>query len=392
MHPQPSNPEETFIYDPVGNRLDSHLATGQVHDSANRLLEDSNFTYTYDANGNLIEKRNKGTGNLTLYSYDPENQLITVERFTVVGGSAPIMVAEYRYDALGRRIEKVVNGVSTRFVYDNEDIILEVDGTGRSQAISLHGPGIDEPLAVSRRTEAGFGTFIYHADGLGSISTLTDLNGDPVRTYTYDSFGRIVDQTGAVTNPYTYAAREFDAETGLYYYRTRYYNPAVGTFLSEDTLPGVLELPQSLNRYPYVGNNPATFTDPFGLVRFRIFGQVVDVQLSTTFLPLNIQNDLQGLERQNFSFNGVFPPLSLGIGFAFSINPPNPSECFFSPFIGPGREFSIGTNVVVDRNGKTRIKGFNFSVGPSIGFPVGVFIPRAFEPRKEGDPCNLCPR
>jgi YD repeat-containing protein len=106
------------------------------------LLEDSNFTYTYDENGNLTSKTSKANGEVTTYAYDAENQLIRVDR--------PGIVAEYRYDALGRRIAKVVNGVSTRFIYDNEDIVAEVDGTGAARAFYLHGPGIDEPLAAFR--------------------------------------------------------------------------------------------------------------------------------------------------------------------------------------------------------------------------------------------------
>ena len=149
-HPQATNPAEDFTYDPVGNRLDSHLSTGQVHDLANRLLEDSDFTYTYDANGNLETKTDKGNGDSTVYTYDAENQLIQVQAFTLAGGSTPILVAEYRYDALGRRIEKDVNGVITRYIYDNEDIVAELDGANIVRATSVHGPGIDEPLAVFR--------------------------------------------------------------------------------------------------------------------------------------------------------------------------------------------------------------------------------------------------
>jgi RHS repeat-associated protein len=253
-HPQPVNPTETFTYDPVGNRTSSHLATGQAHDAANRLLEDSTFTYTYDANGNLISKRNGVTGEVTTYTYDAENQLIRVER--------PGVVAEYRYDALGRRIEKNVNGVSTRYLYDNEDIAAEVDASNLVQALYIHGPGIDEPLAVFREGR----TVVYHADGLGSITTLTDLNGVPVRSYTYDSFGRLVAQTGTVGNPYTYTSRELDPESGLLNYRSRYNDASLGRFLGEDAFAGVLHLPQSLNRYPYVTNNPVNFVDPNGKI------------------------------------------------------------------------------------------------------------------------------
>jgi YD repeat-containing protein len=59
-------------------------------------------------------------------------------------------VATYRYDGLGRRIEQTVNGQSTRSVYDQEDVLLEFDGTHTLQARWLHGPGSDAPLLLDR--------------------------------------------------------------------------------------------------------------------------------------------------------------------------------------------------------------------------------------------------
>jgi len=69
--------------------------------------------------------------------------------------------------------------------------------------------GIDEPLAMYR----GGAGYAYHADGLGSISGLTDANGNIAATYTYDSFGNLTASTGTVTNPFRYTAREYDAVT-----------------------------------------------------------------------------------------------------------------------------------------------------------------------------------
>ncbi|MFQ5850528.1 MAG: RHS repeat-associated core domain-containing protein [Candidatus Binatia bacterium] len=258
IQPDPIDPlqqlTETFAYDPVGNRTSSHLATGQVHDAANRLLEDSSFTYTYDANGSLMEQTAKATGDRTVYTYNVENQLIRVEKFTVAGGLSPVLTAEYRYDALGRRIEKNVNGVITRYVYDNEDILVELDSTNAVVARYTHGPGIDEPLIMFH----GGQPFFYHADGLGSVWDLTDSAGAVARSFTYDSFGQLVAETGILVNPYTFTAREFDPETGLYYYRARHYMPSIGRFLQTDPL-------FALNLYSYVRNNPVNFTDPRGL-------------------------------------------------------------------------------------------------------------------------------
>jgi len=197
-------------------------------------------------------------GAITSYEYDAENKLVRV----VTAGKT----VNYKYDGLGRRVEKEITdaGVTTikRYIYDNEDILLELDGSNNITARYTHGPGIDEPLIV----EKGGQSFFYHADGLGSITEITDTAGVVKQQYTYSSFGNIESQLDPnFIQPYTFTSREFDSETGLYFYRARYYDPAIGRFLSEDPLRGVVTLPQSLNRYPYVSNNPANFFDPLGL-------------------------------------------------------------------------------------------------------------------------------
>lgn len=247
---QPTLPTpETFSYDLVGNSLARSGLTANF-DAANRLTEDTSFTYTYDANGNLVLKHDKLTNTDTVFTYDAENQLIQV--------SKPGLTATYRYDALGRRIEKNVNGVITRYIYDNEDIFLEFDGSDQLVASYLHGPGVDEPIAMTR----GGTTVFYHADGLGSITRITNEDGLVVQAYTYDSFGQLIAQSGTLANPYTYTGREFDPETGLYYYRARYYDPSIGRFLQEDPI-GLLG---GINFYTYVRNNPINLTDPKGLL------------------------------------------------------------------------------------------------------------------------------
>ena len=169
-----------YSYDAVGNRL---LRDGQavqsLFDAANRLLEDEEFTYTYDANGNLTQKVDKTTAGTTAYIYDTENQLTRID-------FPDAMIAEYAYDGLGRRIEKDVDGVVTRYVYDGEDIFLEFEFDGTNAFVSRysHGDRVDQPLSLER---AGQGDFFYGADHLGSIRLLTDDLGAVVNTYEYDS-------------------------------------------------------------------------------------------------------------------------------------------------------------------------------------------------------------
>ncbi len=127
--------------------------------------------------------------------------------------------------------------------------------------------------------ERGGQTYFYHANAIGSVAALTDSSGNAVCAYTYDSFGRTQPCT-AVTNPFAYAGREYDSESGLYYMRARYYDPVTGRFASVDPLnltgrvlqaqyggSGALlaqRSPQQLNPYSYGINNPLGFRDPSG--------------------------------------------------------------------------------------------------------------------------------
>src|ERR1700693_3948034 len=120
--------------------------------------------------------------------------------------------------------------------------------TGHS---SLH---LCEPLAS---TVSGT-TYFYQADGLGSITSLSSSTGTLSQTYQYDSFGNLVNSTGSFTNPFQYTARGNDSETGLYYYRARYYDPSVGRFLNEDRA----KLRANVDFYTYAANQPINLTDP----------------------------------------------------------------------------------------------------------------------------------
>jgi RHS repeat-associated protein len=122
----------------------------------------------------------------------------------------------------------------------------------------MQGLNIDEPLAMLRSSTTSY----YEADGLGSISSLTSSAGALANTYTYDSFGNVTNSTGTLRNPFSYTGREFDSETGLYYYRARYYDPSVGRFLSEDPVGFSGE---DVNLYRYVWDAPLNLRDPFGL-------------------------------------------------------------------------------------------------------------------------------
>lgn len=246
-----------FTYDALSRRTAMTLPNGTVN-AGNQLTADATHTYQYDDNGNLTRKTLLATGNYTQYTYDAENRLVKVEDF-VVGNPTPAFISTYRYDGLGRRIEKVANGPTRRYIYDFEDVLLEYDGANTLLARYTHGPGIDEPIAVTK----GGSTFFYHQDGLGTVTDLTDSAGATTKSYSYDAYGNILESPGTLEQPYSYTGREFDSESGLYYYRARYYDPTTGMFLQKDPLRFI----NGTNLYSYTMNNPINFADALGLWR-----------------------------------------------------------------------------------------------------------------------------
>jgi RHS repeat-associated protein len=249
IHPSGSNPTESYSYDAQGNRTASHLSSSYTYNTANRLTSDALFDYSYDANGNLIRKFEKASGKITTYTYDPENQLTRVD---LPDGTATL----YSYDGLGRRIEKSANGQAKRFIYDGQDVLAEYSPTNTLTARYTHGPSVDEVLSVQREGTTSF----FETDANGSVVRLSDGTNTSA-TYKYDSFGRIVSQTGSAQSSYLFHGREYDQESGLYYFRARYYDPALGRFLNEDPLA----FAGGSNFYVFVRNDPVNLLDPFGL-------------------------------------------------------------------------------------------------------------------------------
>ncbi|MBI5196646.1 MAG: DUF2778 domain-containing protein [Nitrospirae bacterium] len=335
-HPA-GNPNEFFNYDFVGNRTDSHLSSSYTTNELNRLTEDNSFIYGYDTDGNITSKQNKTTNETTYFYYDAENKLVQVDKYN----STPTLISSvsYSYDGFGRRIKKNVNSTVTYYIYDNEDIRFETDAVGTITAEYTHGHGIDEPLAM-RRSGANY---YYHTNGLGSITALTDSTKAVVQSYVYDSFGQIISQTGTITNPYTFTGREYDAETGMYYYRARYYDATIGRFISEDPVGFA---GGDVNLYAYVGNNPVNFVDPFGLYdcTYSISSHTMTCTPTNTAVgaPFNSGNYVSG---NNTGLSGPLTaqnnPAFSGVPFQGPIPPGNYT-------IGPQRPNSSRRNLIPD--------------------------------------------
>ncbi len=284
--------EYQYQYDTVGNRTDSP-GRNYLYNPVNRLvaIAPSNTLstewadFTYNNNGTLTSKTD-GTGNTT-YSWDADNRLIqvhSIQASTDNGGGDDLPDLEYtvtyKYDALGRRIQRVatVSGPrprfsSTNFVFENRDVIEDINDDGTVITKYVNGPGVDNKLS---QTNAVNGTLYFSLDHLGSTRALTDASGNVVENRSYDSFGN---SSGSSFTNYGYTGRELDADTGLMYYRARWYDPQVGRFISEDPIG----FAAGANFYTYVDNNPTRFTDPSGLCPQKSAGQRCDERLAGIF-------------------------------------------------------------------------------------------------------------
>jgi RHS repeat-associated protein len=274
-------------------------------DAANRLtsltLNGASVTLAYDQNGNLTQKI-AANSQTTSYTWDARNRLTGINGFDPLGN--PVM-ASFRYDALGRRIEKTVNGSTVQYLYDGPNAIAELRGNAISANI-LTGLAIDEVIA--RYTAQGERTLL--TDALGSVIVSAKEDGTVQTAYGYSPYGQTQVLGTDEGNPSQYTARENDG-TGLYYYRARYYDPQLKRFASEDPIG----LAGGINPYGYVGGNPVSNIDPEGLMGRGPGKGPYAPGTGPGTGPLQIWDNLPCEAKCNALVGMVCGPLATAVGF-----------------------------------------------------------------------------
>ena len=152
-------------------------------------------------------------------------------------------------------MEKTVDGVTTKYYYDGQSILLEV----RSDGLESH--NIQGVNLIAHNIKGESDTLYYLYNGHADVVKLIDGAANTVNEYDYDIFGNILYQLESKQNPYKYSGYYYDDDTGYYYLRSRYYDPKIARFISEDTVTGQYNDPLSLNLYTYCQNDPITYDD-----------------------------------------------------------------------------------------------------------------------------------
>jgi RHS repeat-associated protein len=244
-------------------------------------------TYSYNGDGCLTSD-----GVLTL-GYDTEDHLTSASK---TGTSV-----SYVYDGFHRQAQKsaTIGGTTakSRYIYSGWQRIADYDGTaGTLQNRYVYADGLDEPLM--QVSSAGVVTYL-HANAQGSVIGVSNSAGAVTNKNVYGTFGETSALAGTT---FGFTSQRYDSDTGLYYYKNRYYSPTIGRFLQPDPAGYVA----GLNLYSYVNNSPCIYTDPFGLTPV---GDTASGQSGVSLAGFNADNSvLQGL---NIAASGILFAASL---------------------------------------------------------------------------------
>jgi RHS repeat-associated protein len=252
--PGGDNGSVSYAMDAVGNRLSQNSTLPGINSGTWGYNSDDEISSeTYDANGNVL-----AAGGIT-YTYDSQNHMTS----EIGNGKVITMV----YDAFGNRVSKTVNGVTTKYLVEDDvnptglPQVLEETVNGAVQRSYTYGL---QRISESQMLNGTWTMSFYVYDGAGSVRALTDSTGKVTDEYEYDAYGNSFTKVGNTPNNYLYRGEQYDSDLSLYYLRARYYNPNTGRFLSRDPLDGKAKDPASLHKYLYASGDPVNAIDPTG--------------------------------------------------------------------------------------------------------------------------------
>ena len=294
--------EENYTYDGSGNITNAPNDSFE-YDSQNRLTKFNGKNVSYDSDGNML------SNGYSEYEYDSANRLIKADGHEYTYNAEDVRIRNLCSDAdttytyntnckLSQLLQKITNGVTTKYVYGHGLIGEEKCGKFKT----------------------------YHFDYRGSTVAITNINGDITDTFKYDTYGKLISRTGSSFVIFGYNGRDgvITDKNGLYYMRARYYSPEMRRFINADILHGEISNAITLNRYAYANGNPVSNTDPFGL-SVENGGSVDFDSLYDILKKIKSQKDskiatnmLANTLDQLMSFKNIFK-ISNGMSFSFPI-------------------------------------------------------------------------
>ena len=252
------------------NKNDELIRTDTLHTDTEK---NDVVIYKNDKNGNRLATVNrseipaeaKDTSYIDVDVTLGDNQLNdnVVNHYNALNQLTETLTKNYKvsftYDAEGLRTGKTVNGEKTIYVWDGDQVVMELSKGGAVQKRYIRG----NDLVYADKGENTEKTY-YVTDMHGNVVQLLDESGNVTKTYEYDSFGNEVKPEKKDENPYRYCGEYYDKETEEVYLRARYYEPGVGRFITRDTYTGESDEPLSLHLYTYCENDGVNAWDPSG--------------------------------------------------------------------------------------------------------------------------------
>ena len=321
-----------YGYDDNGNIASATLNgkwTGYTYDELGQLIQvndhsdtrsssdGTTWTYSYDLGGNILQKQRFAYKDTTspletvTYTYGDENWR---DKLTAVNGNAiaydaignPLndgtwtytwqngrqlqkmqkagVTAEFVYNADGLRVQKTVNGVATKYTLHGKNVVHMTSGTDE---LHFFYDAQNRPAVVVYNGTA----YAYVKSLQGDVIAILDAAGNVVVSYVYDAWGAPIGKSGSMAEtlgsvqPFRYRGYVFDEKTGLYYLRSRYYNPQWGRFVNADKLVSTFQKSSKHNLFSYCGNSVISYMDPDGL--FAIQGLLLAGVLAACTLLLS---------------------------------------------------------------------------------------------------------
>ena len=258
------------------NKNDELLRTDTLHTDTEK---NDVVIYKNDKNGNQLAAVNrseipaeaKDTSYIDVDVTLGDNQLNdnVVNHYNALNQLTETLTKNYKvsftYDAEGLRTGKMVNGEKTVYVWDGDQVVMELSKGGAVQKRYIRG----NDLVYADKGENTEKTY-YVTDMHGNVVQLLDEAGNVTKTYEYDSFGNEVKPEKKDENPYRYCGEYYDKETEEVYLRARYYEPSVGRFITRDTYTGESDEPLSLHLYTYCENDGVNAWDPCGHYKIKM--------------------------------------------------------------------------------------------------------------------------